>query len=109
MVRPRHRDHVGRELANGRLPEKRIPLLCSPFSRRLPALDLEMLMRPAARTAFLSQEADPLPFLDGRTQLDGWLDRLHVTVPVIPATIVAEVDDVVSRPNRCAGGIVLRQ
>src|SRR5207244_6368079 len=83
-----------------RLPEEAVAINDSPFPRRLTAGNVEMQVRPAAAAALLAQQTEPLAHPDGLPRPHLRIDGLQMTVAVVPAALVEEVDHIVARLGR---------
>ena len=94
-MRPRHGDDLRFVLAPVGLPEEGVGLLDAPLAGRLPALDVEVEVRPAAARALLAEHADLLARPDPPPRADRRVDRLQVGVAVEPPVGVEDVDVVV--------------
>src|SRR5262249_30327422 len=95
MVRPRDGDDPRPVLAPVGLPEEGVSLLDAPLAGRVPALDVEVEVRPAAARALLAEDADLLAHPDPLAGADRRVDRLEVRVAVEPSLGVEDVDVVV--------------
>ena len=100
MMRSGHGDDLRAVLLLVCLPDECITILCAPHPRGLTALDIEVQMRPAAAGALLADEPDALAHLHAFARDHGSGNHQEMAVPVVPAAIVADVDDVVTRCNR---------
>src|SRR5205807_5684581 len=100
VMRPGDGQELRPILLQIRLPEKAIAVNDSPFPRRLTASNVEVQVRPAAAAALLAQEAEPLAHLDSLSRPHLRIDGLQMTVAVVPAALVEEVDHIVARLGR---------
>src|SRR5262245_28320111 len=96
-MRPCDGKQLGLVLALVRFPQERVAFDDAPFARGLLAGDVEVQMRPAARAAFLAEDADELPHLDLRPWLDRFGDRVEMAVAIEPAALVEQIHNVIAR------------
>src|SRR5437762_8030765 len=94
-MRPRDRQQFRVMLLFIGLPQESVAVEDSPFAGRLPALDVEMQMRPAPARAFLAKQTDLLSHPDLFTRTDRWLDGFEMGVAIIPGVRVENIDVVV--------------
>src|SRR6516165_12017456 len=100
---PGHRLNLRLILVPIGLPQERVRGLRSPLSRRLPALDLEVQVRPAAAGPFFAEQTHAISFLNHSSGDDSRVDLKEVAVAVIPAPVIAKIDDVIALSDRRIG------